>query len=164
MTDSPEHPLHRATRLLGDRWTLLILRDIIFDGHRCYRELLSRSREGIASNILASRLKRMVADGLLTQGEADAQMKRPYALTEAAIQLLPAIVELCAWGLPARPGPEDLRARLLYGGGPRMWRRFQAELRLEHLEGLTPEPSLRDRLAQAEAGVLSGRGPITFAA
>ncbi len=169
MSDLPEplsaaeHPLHRATRLLGDRWTLLILRDIMFDGHRCFCELRTGSREGIASNILSSRLKRMVADGLLTQAAvADEHLRRPYALTEAAIQLVPAIVELCAWGLDPAPDSADLRPRLFYGGGPRLWRRFQAELRQEHLEGNLPELSIRERLYEAEGDVLNGFGPIAL--
>ncbi|WP_171060488.1 helix-turn-helix domain-containing protein [Poseidonocella sp. HB161398] len=156
-----EHPLHRATRLLGDRWTLLILRDIMFDGHRCFRELRQHSREGIASNVLAARLKRMVADGLLTRAEApDAQQRQPYALTETAIQLVPAIVELCAWGLDPAPATADLRPRLFYGGGPRLWRRFQHELRQEHLDGALPDLTIRTRLYEAEGDVLNGFGPL----
>ncbi len=160
-----EHPLHRATRLLGDRWTLLILRDIMFDGHRCFRELRQNSREGIASNILSSRLKRMVADGLLTQADhADEHQRRPYALTETAIQLVPAIVELCAWGLGTEPEPADLRPRLFYGGGPRLWRRFQRELRQEHLEGSEPDLTIRTRLYEVEGDVLNGFGPLVMSA
>ncbi|WP_172328709.1 helix-turn-helix domain-containing protein [Mangrovicoccus sp. HB161399] len=160
-----EHPLHRATRVLGDRWTLLILRDIMFDGNRCFRALRQNSREGIASNILSSRLKRMVADGLLTQAEtADGHQRRPYALTETAIQLVPAIVELCAWGLGEEPGPGDLRPRLFYGGGPRLWRRFQRELREEHLMGRQPDLTIRTRLYEVEGDVLNGFGPLVLPA
>ncbi|MBE3638480.1 winged helix-turn-helix transcriptional regulator [Mangrovicoccus algicola] len=160
-----EDPLCRATRLLGDRWTLLILRDIMFDGHRGFRELKDGSREGIASNILSARLKRMVAAGLLTRApQADARRRRPYALTEAAIALLPAIVELCAWGLDPAPGTGDLRARLFYGGGPRLWRRFQDELRAEHLQDRPARLSIRVRLSEAEGDVINGFGPIALPA
>jgi DNA-binding HxlR family transcriptional regulator len=53
---------------LGDPWTLLVLRDIIFGNRRHFRELLTQSEEGIASNILSARLKELVEAELLTRG------------------------------------------------------------------------------------------------
>ena len=52
-------PINAAVEVLGDRWTLLVLRDVIFDDRRYFRALLTGSVEGIASNILADRLKRL---------------------------------------------------------------------------------------------------------
>ncbi len=57
-----------AIEVLGDPWSMLVLRDVIFGNRRYFRELLQGSEEGIASNILSSRLKRLVAAGLLTRG------------------------------------------------------------------------------------------------
>ncbi len=52
--------INRAVELFGDQWSLLILRDIILMDRRHFRELLTQSLEGIASNILADRLQRLV--------------------------------------------------------------------------------------------------------
>ena len=60
-------PINAAVEVFGDRWSLLVLRDIVFGDHRYFRELHAGSTEGIASNILADRLKKLVALGLLTR-------------------------------------------------------------------------------------------------
>src|ERR1700744_976794 len=54
-------PINLALEVLGDRWSLIVIRDIMFGKRRHFRELLTHSQEGIASNILAARLKRLVA-------------------------------------------------------------------------------------------------------
>ena len=64
--------INAAVEVLGDPWAMLVLRDIMFGNRRHFRELIAGSEEGIATNILASRLKQLVATGLLTrdhQGE-----------------------------------------------------------------------------------------------
>jgi DNA-binding HxlR family transcriptional regulator len=58
-----------AIEVPGDPWSMLVLRDVIFGNRRYFRELLQGSEEVIASNILSSRLKRLVAAGLLTREE-----------------------------------------------------------------------------------------------
>jgi DNA-binding HxlR family transcriptional regulator len=58
-------PINLTLELIGDRWSLIVIRDVMFGNRRHYRELLNFSEEGIASNILADRLKRLVAAGLL---------------------------------------------------------------------------------------------------
>ena len=71
---------------LGDRWSLVIIRDIMFGNRRHYRELLSQSEEGIASNILADRLKKLMERGLLTRADDPShKQKAIYSLTEPAI-------------------------------------------------------------------------------
>ncbi|MFD0364762.1 winged helix-turn-helix transcriptional regulator [Nocardia sp. GCM10030253] len=60
-------PINMTIELLGDRWSLIVLRDIMFGGNTHFRELLAASIEGIASNILANRLAKLVAAGLLTR-------------------------------------------------------------------------------------------------
>src|SRR3954469_4795311 len=62
-------PINLSMETLGDRWSLIIIRDIMFGSRRHYRELLSRSEEGIASNILADRLKKLMERGLLTRAD-----------------------------------------------------------------------------------------------
>jgi DNA-binding HxlR family transcriptional regulator len=127
-----------AAELLGDRWSLVLLRDIMFGGFTHFRELLTNSREGIASNILSARLAKLVNAGLLTRNDDPShRQKVEYHLTEPAIQLVPVIATLGEWGtrwMPTEPAL-TIRARLLADGGTEMWERFMAELRDQHLHG-----------------------------
>ena len=151
-------PINRAVEAFGDRWSLLVLRDMMFGGRRHFRELLTGSEEGIASNILADRLKHLVADGLLTRDDAGAGRKATYSLTEAAIELVPVFAQLGAWGSRHRQTTPALtvRAELLAEGGPPLWERFMADLRAEHLGAPTPEgPSVREELTEAYRRVLA---------
>jgi len=153
-------PINLTLEVLGDRWSLLILRDMMFGGARRFRELL-RSQERIASNILADRLKTLVEAGLITRaGDPDHKQKAVYSLTEQAIDLVPVFAQIGAWGSRWLPVTEALsiRARLLEAGGPPLWARFMAELRQEHLgEGLPPGPSVRGELEAAYRRVLAER-------
>ncbi|MFF2550728.1 winged helix-turn-helix transcriptional regulator [Nocardia sp. NPDC058058] len=136
-------PINMTVELLGDRWSLIILRDIMFGNITHFRELLSRSMEGIASNILAARLAKLVDAGLLTRDDDPShRQKVEYHLTEPAIQLVPVMAQLGAWG--ARwldTAPElTIRATLLADGGPPLWDEFMTELRTIHLDR-TPAPT-----------------------
>ena len=62
-------PINLTMEILGDRWSLVVLRDVMFGNKRHFRDLLETSMEGIASNILAARLKRLVATGLMTRSD-----------------------------------------------------------------------------------------------
>ena len=139
-------PINLTLEVLGDRWSLLIIRDIIFGGKRHYRELLAKSMEGIASNILADRLKTLVAQGVLTKADDPThKQKAIYSLTEQGIQLLPVLAQMSAWGRKFMPVSRELaiRARLLEEGGPQLWAQFMDELRAEHLG--EPAAAGRDR-------------------
>ncbi|MEK8145399.1 helix-turn-helix domain-containing protein [Streptomyces sp. M10(2022)] len=110
-----------TVELLGDRWSLIVLRDIMFGGSTHFRELLSASIEGIASNILAARLAKLVKAGLLTRDDDPShRQKVEYHLTEAAIQLVPVMAQLGAWGARWLDTTPELtvRAELLAAGGP----------------------------------------------
>jgi DNA-binding HxlR family transcriptional regulator len=135
-------PINVGLEALGDPWALLILRDVIFGNRRHFRELLAQSEEGIASNILASRLKTLVAAGLLTRESADRGQRLTYSLTEAGIQTVPIMVALGTWGLAHRPGTPELRIRaeLLRDGGPRLWEQLMDDLRETHLGIPRPQP------------------------
>jgi DNA-binding HxlR family transcriptional regulator len=164
MTD--EHrslcPINLSLEILGDRWSLLILRDMIFGGRRHFRELLQRSDEGIASNILADRLKRLMAAGLLTRAEDPThKQKAIYSLTEMGVQLVPVFAMIGAWGRRHLPVSRELsiRAQVLEEGGPQMWDAFMDELREAHLGVPRPRPgapSVAATLQAAYEAVLAG--------
>ena len=150
-------PINLTLEVVGDKWSLLIIRDMMFGNRRHFRELLLNSEEGIASNILADRLKRLVEAGLLTREDAGPGRKAAYSLTEASIQLVPVFAQLGEWGLRHRPTTKRLRVRaeLLAAGGPELWQEFMAELRTIHLGEPAPEgPSVMQRLAEAYAAAL----------
>ena len=93
--------------MLGDRWSLIVIRDVMFGNRRHFRELLSNSEEGIASNILADRLKRLVDSGLLSRRDDPShKQKAIYSLTEPAIELVPLLAQMGAWGRRHTPGLE----------------------------------------------------------
>ena len=128
-------PINAAVEVFGDRWTLIVLRDIAFGDRRYFRELQTGSEEGIASNILADRLKRLVALGLLTREPTRSGQRARYSLTEPAIQLVPVFAQLGSWGARHRPTSPELRAgaEMLEQGGPAFWQEIMAELRRSHL-------------------------------
>ena len=83
--------------MLGDRWSLLILRDMLLRGFHSYKEFLD-SYEGIATNILADRLKRLIAYGIITTQEDPSDgRKLIYVLTEKGIDLAPVLAEMVLW-------------------------------------------------------------------
>jgi DNA-binding HxlR family transcriptional regulator len=136
-------PINAALEALGDPWALLVLRDVMFGNRRHFRELLRLSEEGIASNILSSRLKRLVAAGLLTRSDARRGQRATYTLTEAGIQTLPVMVALGTWGLAHRPGTPELRirAQLMRDSDPAFIASLMDELRELHLGVPRPEPA-----------------------
>ena len=92
-------PIACALDVLGDRWTLVVLRDLIFLHKQRYQELLE-SNEGIATNILASRLRQLEAAGLVTRKADPASPRRAlYAPTAKALDLLPVMIELMRWSV-----------------------------------------------------------------
>jgi DNA-binding HxlR family transcriptional regulator len=128
-------PINLTLEVLGDKWSLLILRDMMFGNRRHFRELL-RSQEGISTNILADRLKSLLEEGLITKADDPShKQKSIYSLTEKAIDLLPVFAMIGDWGTRHLPVSEELsiRARLLEAGGPAMWDAFMEELRRRHL-------------------------------
>ena len=162
MTDTKRSgcPINLTLEVVGDKWSLLVIRDMMFGNRRHFRELLTKSEEGISSNILADRLKRLVSAGLLTREDAGPGRRAAYSLTEASIQLVPVFAQLGEWGLRHRPTTRRLRVRaeLLFAGGPELWNEFMAELRTIHLGEPAPErnggPSVTERLAAAYAAAL----------
>ena len=151
-------PINLTIEVIGDRWTLIVLRDLMLGSRRRFRELLASSEEGIASNVLAARLKHLLAVGLVTRAaDPGHRQKATYSLTGAAIDLVPLIAEMSAWGLAHRPVTPDLaiRARLLRDGGRPLVEAFMAELRHRHLGAPAPARSVLAELEAARAAVLA---------
>ena len=89
-------PIASALDLLGDRWTLVVLRDVL-TGKRLFKEFLD-SPEGISTNILADRLRRLEEWGLLERRAYQQNPQRhAYVLTKKGADLLPALQALCRW-------------------------------------------------------------------
>ena len=91
-------PISSSLDLLGDKWSLLIVRDMVFVGKRYFKEFLS-SNEGIATNILTNRLNRLESIGIISkQPDPESARQIVYTLTEKGIALIPVLVELVCWG------------------------------------------------------------------
>lgn len=154
-------PINLTLEQLGDRWSLIVIRDVMFKNRRDYGELLAHSEEGIASNVLADRLQRLMASGLLTRrADPTHRQKRIYSLTEPAIQLVPLLAQLGAWGRRhARPSKTlSVRAALLETGGPPLWSAFMDKLRHLHLGAPRPVRSVFRELQTAYEKALTRRG------
>lgn len=146
-------PINLTLETLGDRWSLIVIRDMMFGNRRHFRTLLTESEERIASNILSDRLKRLLAAGLISKRDDPShKQKAIYSLTEKAIQLVPLFAHMGAWGRRHMPVTHELsvRAQLLEDGGPALWDDYMDELRAVHLGGPHPSgPRVSERLAAA---------------
>jgi DNA-binding HxlR family transcriptional regulator len=91
----PDCPVARTLDLVGDRWSLLVIRDAM-DGARSFTEF--QRRTGIARNILTDRLRKLTAHGLLAQRTAPSGRRQEYVLTDAGRDLFPVVVTLRQWG------------------------------------------------------------------
>jgi DNA-binding HxlR family transcriptional regulator len=99
-------PIDYALDLFGDRWTLLVIRDLLFAGKRHFKELME-SPERIASNILTARLKKLEARGLIERRpDPDNRKQVIYTLTDKGRDLTPVLVEMVRWG--GRHDPNSL--------------------------------------------------------
>ena len=155
-------PINLSLELFGDRWSLIILRDMMFGGRRHFREMLTQSEEGISSNILADRLKMLLDQGMITKTDDPThKQKAIYSLTEKAIALVPIFAQLGAWGRRYTPATEELsiRAQLLEEGGPDMWNQFMSELAHTHLgrPNRQKRPSVPQQLQAAYEAVCAQR-------
>ena len=155
-------PINLTLEVLGDKWSLLIIRDMIFGNRRHFRELLTRSEEGIASNILADRLKRLTAQGIISKADDPThKQKAIYSLTERGVELLPILAQMAVWGRKYLPVTEELsiRAQLLEEGGPKLWAEFMGELRETHLgvPWRKKGPRVSERMRKAYEAVVARR-------
>ncbi|MFZ0299639.1 MAG: helix-turn-helix domain-containing protein [Candidatus Sulfotelmatobacter sp.] len=90
-------PLNASVEMLGDRWSLLIIREMLLRGARTYKTFLE-CYEGIATNILADRLRKLTADGIITtKPDPSDGRKVVYLLTRKGIDLAPVLTEMVLW-------------------------------------------------------------------
>jgi DNA-binding HxlR family transcriptional regulator len=91
-------PVSASLEVIGDRWSLLIIRDLMVRGYRTFKEF-EGSGEGIATNILSDRLRRLKSTGIIATDVDDTDRRKVnYRLTQRGIDLAPALLELLIWG------------------------------------------------------------------
>lgn len=89
-------PIGYALDIFGDKWSLLIIRDIMFKGKSTYGEFLTAG-EKIATNILADKLQILESSGILSKAESGTKSKYIYSLTKKGVDLMPALLEIISW-------------------------------------------------------------------
>jgi DNA-binding HxlR family transcriptional regulator len=128
-------PINLALEVFGDRWSLLIVRDMMFAGKRHFREFL-QSEEGISSNILTERLGKLVECGVLGKTDDPThKQKAIYSLTPMGIDLLPVVTQIGIWGRKHTAATKEsgAPAAALEKGGPPLQKKMRASLRKAHL-------------------------------
>ncbi|NDU99807.1 winged helix-turn-helix transcriptional regulator [Pseudoroseicyclus tamaricis] len=135
VTHRSDCPINLAVEVIGDRWTLLVLRDIMFGGRQHFRALLEGSEEGISPSVLAERLQRLTTAGILRRECCATHRQKGYfRLTEAGADLVPVIAAIGAWGARHRgadPAQCD-KVLQLESGGAEGCRAFKARLLADH--------------------------------
>jgi DNA-binding HxlR family transcriptional regulator len=108
-------PIHFALELFGDRWSLLLVRDIVLFGKHTYGEFL-RSKEQIATNVLAARLALLEREGILHKTpHATDKRKDVYTLTEKGLDVIPLLLDIVVWSAtydPETDAPKNFVERI----------------------------------------------------
>jgi DNA-binding HxlR family transcriptional regulator len=108
-------PINYPLEIVGDKWSLLIIRDIAIFGKTSYGEFLS-SDEKIATNILSNRLSMLEANGIISKKRhATNKTKSIYSLAQPGLDLIPLLIEMLIWSVKQRPieiGPDALLAEM----------------------------------------------------
>mgnify|MGYP000877066126 CR=1 FL=1 len=125
-------PISTALEIVGDRWTLLVIRDLMFAGKRHFREFL-QSEEAVSTNVLADRLQALVKSGIVKKtGDPSHAQKAIYSLTEKGLELLPVVVAISAWTQKHYPKTRRPEAVQLVQGGPKLMKQLEQRLRQDH--------------------------------
>ncbi len=125
-------PISTALELVGDRWTLLVIRDLVFADKRHFREFL-QSEEAISSNVLADRLDALVRSGIVTKSaDPTHAQKAVYSLTEKGVDLLPLLAAMSAWSQKYHPATRRAEAVQFVQGGAKAQRQLASQLRQSH--------------------------------
>ncbi|OEK00266.1 HxlR family transcriptional regulator [Roseivirga sp. 4D4] len=130
-------PQNLILEVIGDKWTLLIIRDMILEGKRYFREFL-QSEEKIASNILSNRLKSLEEEGIIwKEADPDHKQKIRYSLTQKGIDLFPIMMENAKWSLKYKPvnDSDAIKAQAILDKGQEGIRAVMKSLKSDHLKG-----------------------------
>jgi DNA-binding HxlR family transcriptional regulator len=109
-------PLNVCLEIFGDKWSLLIVRDLLFHEQHEFKDYLA-AKEGIATNVLTDRLRRLEQNGIITRAAHAADRRRvEYRLSEKGLDLLPLLMEMAVWATKHEKtsAPEDLMQRVLH--------------------------------------------------
>ena len=153
-------PLNASVEMLGDRWSLLTIRDMMLAGARTYKTFLE-CYEGIATNILADRLRKLAAYGIITtEPDPSDGRKVIYLLTRKGIDLAPVLTEMVLWAA----AHEDTGNQALMEQMRADKEKFLAGVRQRWLETVTPRPKTPSgdttsaRLARPASGKAHSEG------
>ena len=117
-------PIAFALDIFGDKWSLIILRDMLFKGKRHYGEFLT-STEKISTNILANRLEKLESEGLIDKTQDSENLSRfVYSLTDKGKDLLPLLLEMVKWSVKYDPQP-GIPDNIITGAPARLLERLQ---------------------------------------
>ena len=128
--------INLGLEVFGDKWSLIIIRGMMFEGKRHFRELLQSDKK-IASNILTDRLAMLEREGIITK-ESDTEHKQKiiYSLTQKDIDLLPILTQVVVWSFKYMPIDIEVNrhAKMVAEGGNEMQEAIKQQLRKEHLK------------------------------
>lgn len=97
-------PISYALDFFGDKWTLLIVRDMVFFKKKFYKDFLD-SKEGVATNILSDRLKKLESNGIVTSSVYESlKTRKEYVLTSKGKELIPMLVDMMVWSSKYKDG------------------------------------------------------------
>ncbi len=128
-------PQYLALEVIGDKWTLLIIRDMMIGGKRYFGEFL-KSKEKIASNILTNRLQSLEKEGIIYKTkDKEHKQKIIYLLTEKGINLFPILMENARWSLKYKSVNKDdaKMVKSILDGGTEKMKLIMEELKITHL-------------------------------
>lgn len=106
-SSAPTCPVAFALEVFGDRWTLLVLRDILLESRCTYKDILAANK-GMATSVLADRLKRLQRRGLISKGRDGSDARQfIYRPTKLGVSVIPMLVEMIMWGVKHGNGTVD---------------------------------------------------------
>ncbi len=130
-------PQHLTLDIIGDKWTLLIIRDMILEDKKYFREFL-KSPEKIATNILTNRLQSLEKEGVIRKKKDEHhKQKIKYLLTQKGIDLFPILMQNAKWSLKYQPVDrnEAEKVKSILDGGSDKIQTIMQELKTMHLTG-----------------------------
>ena len=124
--NSSKCPITFALDIFGDKWSLIILRDMLFKGKKYYGEFLN-SAEKISTNILADRLSKLESAGLIMKTPDTQNLSKfVYRLTQKGKDLLPLLLEMLEWSVKYDPQP-DVPDNIIAGAPPKLLKRSRED-------------------------------------